>query len=57
MVDIPDSNEIKRRTAEWATDKAADLLLILKIVILTAVVLLLVNIIHNWWEKRPIKKQ
>ncbi len=57
MVDIPDSDEIKSRVAEWATDKAPDLLLILKIVILTAVVLLLVNIIHNWREKRPIKKQ
>ncbi len=56
MVDIPDSDEIKSRVAEWATDKSADLLLILKIVILTAFVLLLVNIIYNWWEKRPIKK-
>ena len=57
MVDIPDSDEIKSRVAEWATDKDADLLVILKFVILTAFVLLLVNIIYNWWEKRPIKKQ
>ena len=57
MADIPDSDEIKSRVAEWATDKAADLLVILKFVILTAFVLFLVNIIYNWWEKRPIKKQ